>query len=79
MWAKISTFFLNFIWNKAITALSLFAHILYDAYKYNKLKKEREEAQKKAKDKLDQVMNNPESSIEDRSDAYEDFVNSGRK
>lgn len=38
--------------------------------------RKRAEKQKEAKAEMDKVMENPESSIEDRAKAYEKFINS---
>ena len=42
-------------------------------------KHERAEEQEKAKEKLEDIKANPDSTPEERGEAYEDFFNSGRK
>jgi hypothetical protein len=78
MWAKISSFFLNYIFNKLWAALSYLVAQIYEKWSYDRKVKEREARQKEALEKLKEVTTNPETTIEERSKAYEDAINSMR-
>lgn len=51
--------------------------VLPQVVKEWKRKKEQELAQAAAKQKLDEVVANPNSTVEERTKAYENFINSG--
>jgi hypothetical protein len=52
---------------------------LVDVFARYLKQKEREADQQKAKEEKDKVVNDPNSTVEQRGDAYEKFFNSGRK
>lgn len=72
MWAKIVDFFVKRYGFKFLT------DIFWDIVEYVKGKvedKNRDKKQVEARKTLDEVLNNPESTKEDKLKAYEDYIN----
>ncbi len=61
------------------TILKKIAKFVFELIKLAKFKKERAAEQEKAKEKYEEVLQNEQSTKEERAKAYEDLINSGRK
>lgn len=72
--SRLGQLFLRLAWSKIKPVLLKHWHNFLAA----RYKKKRDKAQAEAKPKFDEVMNNPESTPDQKGKAYEDYHNSGR-